>query len=92
MRDGMQLALGWLRAEDERAGLVQREQRPSATLLDKAAWVAVRAPARMCSAIGLDLPAKKAEAARKASTCLIGSPPARRLAVHPRGRRVGALC
>ncbi len=47
MRDGMLLALGYLRAEDERAGLVQREQRPSATLLDIAVVLARRPSCRI---------------------------------------------
>jgi general secretion pathway protein L len=74
MRDGLLIrwrgpgeALEWLRIEGGRAGFVQREQRPAAAVLDKAARIAVLVPAEDVLSIGLDLPAKKPEAARKAA-------------------------
>jgi general secretion pathway protein L len=74
MRDGLLIrwrgpgeALEWLRVEGGRAGVVQREQRPAASVLDKAARIAVLVPAEDVLSIGLDLPAKKADAARKAA-------------------------
>lgn len=74
MRDGLLIrwrgpgeALEWLRIEGGRAGFVQREQRPAAAVLDKAARIAVLVPAEDVLSIGLDLPARKPEAARKAA-------------------------
>ena len=74
MRDGLLIrwrgpgeVLEWLRIEGGRAGFVQREQRPAASVLDKAARIAVLVPAEDVLSIGLDLPAKKPEAARKAA-------------------------
>ncbi|MBI2397801.1 MAG: hypothetical protein HYV17_08380 [Xanthomonadales bacterium] len=74
MRDGLLIrwrgpgeALEWLRIEGGRAGFVQREQAPAAAVLAKAARVAVLVPAEDVLSIGLDLPARKPEAARKAA-------------------------
>lgn len=74
MRDGLLIrwrgpgeALDWLRIEGGRAGFVQREQRPAAAVLDKAGRIAVLVPAEDVLSIGLDLPAKKPDAARKAA-------------------------
>ncbi len=74
MRDGLLIrwrgpgeVLEWLRIEGGRAGFVQRELRPAASVLEKAARIAVLVPAEDVLSIGLDLPAKKPEAARKAA-------------------------
>lgn len=74
MRDGLLIRwcgtgepLEWLRVEDGRAGFVQRERAPAATVLAKAASIAVLVPAEDVLSIGLDLPARKPDAARKAA-------------------------
>lgn len=74
MRDGLLIrwrgageALEWLRIEGGRVGFVQREQAPPAAVLTKAARIAVLVPAEDVFSIGLDLPARKADAARKAA-------------------------
>ncbi|MBL0028924.1 MAG: hypothetical protein IPO95_07610 [Rhodanobacteraceae bacterium] len=74
MRDGLLIrwrgpgeVLEWLRIEGGRAGFVQRELRLAASVLEKAARIAVLVPAEDVLSIGLDLPATKPEAARKAA-------------------------
>ncbi|MBL0040633.1 MAG: hypothetical protein IPP28_06200 [Xanthomonadales bacterium] len=74
MRDGLLIrwrgpgeALEWLRVEDGRAGFVQHEQAPAAAVLAKAARITVLVPAEDVLSIGLDLPARKPDAARSAA-------------------------
>jgi general secretion pathway protein L len=74
MRDGLLIrwrgvgeAVEWLRIEGGRIGLVQREAAPPPAVLAKAAHVAVLVPGEDVLCVGLDLPARKVEAARKAA-------------------------
>lgn len=74
MRDGLLIrwrgpgeTLEWLRLEGGRAGRVQREQRIAASVLENTGRIAVLVPAEDVLSIGLDLPARKPDAARKAA-------------------------
>lgn len=74
MRDGLLIRwrgaadpVDWLRVEGGRAGLVQHEWAPAAAVLAKAARVIVVVPAEWVTTLALDLPVRKADAARKAA-------------------------
>lgn len=74
MRDGLLIrwraageVLEWLRVDGGRSGFVQREQAPPASVLAKAGSIAVLVPAEDVLSTVLELPARKAEAARKAA-------------------------